>query len=199
MSVLKSAIAAAAALRVGLTVAGGTVEALLNDKAATTIGMSIVETNERGNAVLFFTDATASRVVCDSKGAVRVFGDAASAMGAVKRSKVGSAVTIEVFKFDPAVSVGSPVAALISAHKQSVKELATASAASSELGNFVTAAAAQGWNTQVGTPQRAEYDNLVSRKAIVDTWVSDTDGRKDALATSLTAANINPVTYLPIV
>lgn len=197
MSVQKSAIAAAAALAASITVAGGVAEPLLNDISGVT-AMKIVEVNERGNAVLFVVDATNTRVVCDTSGSVRVFGDASSAMGAVKRSKVGSAVAVTVRKFDPPVNVGSPIKSLIASHKQAVKELATATTQSTELGNLITAAVAQGWDVQVGTPQRAEHDNLVGRLAIVDAWEGATDTRITSLAAALTAAGINPATYQPI-
>lgn len=201
MSVKKSAVATAAALAATLAFAGGMVEAQL-DTTQGISAMHIVETSTSGSAVLFFTvgtgGAAVTKVVTDAKGDVRIYGDSVSAMSAVKRAGVGSSVSVTVRKFDAPVNVGSPVASLIAAHKGAVKEAATGTANKAEITTKKTAAEAQGWNTQVGTPFRAEYDDIVQSLGIVETWRAASAARVTALATALTNAGISPVTYLPL-
>ena len=201
MSVKRSLVASAAALAASIAFAGGTVEAML-DTTQGISAMSIVETSTSGAAVLFYTvgtgGAAVTKVVTDAKGDVRIYGDSASAMGAVKRAGVGSNVVVTVRKFDAPVNVGSPVKSLIASHKQAVKEAATGALNRAELLSKKTAAEAQGWNTQVGTPYRAEYDDIAGSLAIVSEWKTASDARVTSLATALTAAGINPVTYLPV-
>jgi leucyl aminopeptidase (aminopeptidase T) len=202
MSIKKSAVATAAALAAGMTVAGSTVEQLLDNLQGIT-AMKIVETDAQGRAVLFYTTGSGqtavTKVVTDTKGDVRIYGDASSAMSAVKRAKVGSTVAVTVRKFDVSVSVGNPTQALIAAHKASVKEVANALASRTEINRSKVSAEAQDWNTQVGTPERAEYDDIVTRLSIVDEWKAAMETRVTALATALTAAGISPTTYQPTV
>ena len=64
---------------------------------------------------------------------------------------------------------------------------------------FYQDAESLGWNTSPeGSPEKAEYDDLVTRKATVQEWKDATDARVAALAAALTAAGIDPVTYLPL-
>lgn len=198
MSIRKNAIAAAAALSASITVAGQTAEPMLDNVGGIT-AMRIVETDAKGNCVLFYTVGADTKVVADLKGDVRVYGDLSLALGAVKRSKVGSAVAVSVRKFDPVVNIGSPVASLINLHKNAVREAASALTNANAIAVGKTAAEAQAWNTQVGTPERAEYDDIVARMAVVTEWKTSIDARVLALAASLAAANINPVTYQPAV
>lgn len=196
MSLSKTKIAVAAALAATVSIDGKTVEQLLNDTVGVT-AMRIVETDDKGSCVIFYNVGTVSKVVTDTKGDVRVYSDSSSALGAVKRAGVGSGVAVTVRKFDQVVSVGSPVKSLINAHKFSKREAVTAAENFAAIGVQKSAAEAQNWNTQVGTPQRAEYDDIAERSAIVNEWKTLTDTRLVALAASLTAAGISPVTYLP--
>jgi hypothetical protein len=197
MSIRKTNIAMAAALAAGVTLAGQTAEPMLDNISGIT-AMRIVETDAKGACVLFYTVGTDTKVVTDLKGDVRVYGGSDLALAAVKRAGVGSAVAVSIRKFDPVVNVGSPVQSLINSHKSAVRE---AKSALDNRGAIVTAKAAaeaQGWNSQVGTPQRAEYDDIVTRLAVVTEWKTSIDERVNSLAASLTNAGISPVTYLPI-
>lgn len=197
MSLLKSRIAVAAALSASLTVMGKTAEQLLNNIAGIT-AMRIIETDDRGACVVFFAVGADVKVITDAKGDVRVFGDASSALGAVKRAGVGSGVAVTIRKFDPVVSVGSPLKSLINSHKFAKREAATAAVNLAAINVEKGAAEAQNWNLQVGTPKRAEYDDIAERSAIVNEWKAATDASVIAFAASLTAAGISPITYLAI-
>ena len=197
MSTQKYAIAVAAALAASVTIAGQTCEQLLDNTAAIT-GMRVVEVDASGRAVLFYTVGADTKVVCDTMGAVRIYGDVSAAMAAVKRSRVGSAVAISVRKFDPVINVGSPVASLINAHKAAKKEKNTADSSKAKVNVDKLAAEGSGWDVEVGTPQRASYDDIVQRLATVSEWQTQIALRVTALTASLTTAGIDAVTYLPI-
>lgn len=197
MSIRKTNIALAAALAASITLAGQTAEPMLDNIANITV-MKIVEVDAKGACVLFYTVGTSTKVVTDLKGDVRVYGGSDLALAAVKRSGVGSAVDVSIRKFDPVVNVGNPVQSLINSHKSAVREATSALTNQTTVNTAKTAAEAQDWDTQVGTPQRAEYDDIVQRLAVVTEWKTSIDARVTALAASLTAANISPVTYLPI-
>jgi hypothetical protein len=197
MSTKKYAIAVAAALAASVTIAGQSCEQLLDNTVGIT-AMKVIEVDASGSAVLFFTAGTDTKVVCDSLGAVRVYGDVSSAMAAIRRAKVGSGVAISVRKFDPVVTVGSPVAGLISSHKAAKKEKVLADANHAKIVTDKVAAEGQNWDDEVGTPLRAAYDDIVQRLATVGAWKAQIAARVTALSASLATAGISDVTYLPL-
>lgn len=205
MSTKNNAIMAAAAAAVGVTVgtAGPVVESLLNDVNVS--DAQIVAFDKTGRVVMFVTVDTGSgaqvRPVADSMGNVRLLGNAAAAVSSLKRAAPSATATYTPFV---AVStVGDPVKALISKHKAAKTEAAKANAAlnTAQTGivSLVSAAASLGWDTAAsGTPEAQEYADLLKRQASVTEWKAKADALVTQYTASLTAAGIDPVTYLAV-
>lgn len=205
MSTKNNAIMLAAAAAVGVAVgaAGPVVESLLND--VTVSDAKIVAFDKTGRVVMFVTVDTGSgaqvRPVADSMGNVRLLGNAAAAVSSLKRAAPSATATYTPFV---AVSaVGDPVKALIAKHKAAKTEAAKANAAlnTAQTGivSLVSAAAALGWDTAAnGTPEAQEYADLLKRQASVTEWKDKADALVTQYTASLTAAGIDPVTYLAV-
>ena len=113
MSVKNNGIALAAAAAVGVTLGalGPVVESLLND--AVVSDAKIVAFDKAGRSVMFVTvavdgGAAQARVVADTSGNVRVFGNAAAAVAALKRAEPSEIAEIP--------GVGPKLAATIHSH-----------------------------------------------------------------------------------
>ena len=205
MSVKNNGIAIAAAVAVGVTLGalGPVVESLLND--AVVSNAKIVAFDKAGRSVMFVTvavdgGAPQTRVVADSSGNVRVFGNAAAAVAALKRAAPAAVATYTPY-VAPA-TVGDPIKALIAKHKAAKVEATKAAEALNKpqtgIVASIAAADALGWDeAAAGTPEKQEGDDLQSRKASVTEWKGKADALVTSYTASLVAAGIDPVTYLP--
>lgn len=205
MSVKNNGIAATAAAAVGVTMGalGPVVESLLND--ATVTGAKIVAFDKAGRSVMFVNvqvgEGTAQeRPVADSAGNVRLFGNAASAVSALKRAAPAAVATYTPF-VAPA-TVGDPIKALINRHKSAKTEAQKAGDAMNKaqtgIAALIAAADALDWDTAaIGTPERQEWDDLQKRSASVNEWKDKAEALVTQYTASLVAAGIDPVTYLP--
>ena len=205
MSVKNNGIALAAAAAVGVTLGalGPVVESILND--AVVSDAKIVAFDKAGRSVMFVTVSVGgapaqTRVVADSSGNVRLFGNAASAVAALKRAAPAAVATYTPF-VAPA-TVGDPIKALIARHKGAKTEAMKANEAlnkpQSGIAALIAAADALGWDTAAaGTPEKQEWDDLQLRLASVTEWKGKADAMVTDYTASLVAAGIDPVTYLP--
>ena len=204
MSVKNNGIALAAAAAVGVTLGplGPVVESLLND--AVVSDAKIVAFDKAGRSVMFVTvavdgGAPQARVVADSSGNVRVFGNAAAAVAALKRAAPAAVATYTPY-VAPA-TVGDPIKALIAKHKAAKVEATKAADALNKpqtgIAASIAAADALGWDEAAnGTPEKQEWDDLQSRQASVTEWKAKADALVTSYTASLVAAGIDPVTYL---
>ena len=205
MSVKNNGIAAAAASAVGVTLGalGPVVESLLND--ATVSDAKIVATDKNGRSVMFVSVSVDGgpvqvRPVADSSGNVRIFGNAAAAVTALKRAAPAAEATYTPFVAPS--TVGDPIKALISKHKAAKTEAQKAADALNRpqtgITALIAAADALGWDeAAVGTPERQEWEDLQRRSATVTEWKAKAEALVTQYTASLVAAGIDPVTYLP--
>lgn len=205
MSIFNNSFVAAAATALGLNVTAGELpiaESLLNDVTVSTMGAA--EVTDKGKCIVLVTtkngaDADVVRPVADASGNVKLYANGAAVVALAKRSNLPGGESIAIVKKTVITPVGDPIAQLKSKHKSAVKESEQAAKPLADLGQKKTGAEALGWNTDpVGSATRAEYDDIVARKATVQEWKDKTDARVATLAAALTAAGISPVTYLPI-
>lgn len=205
MSNYANSLVGAAAAALGLSVAAGAspiCEALLNDVAVSAMGAA--EVTDKGKCIVLVTtkdgaNADVVRPVADSMGNVKLFANGAAVVALAKRSNLPGGEAIEFVKKAVAQSVGDPIAALKSQHKAAVRESAAAAKPLADLNQKKTGAAALGWDADpVGSATRAEYDDIAARIVTVQEWKDKTDARVTTLAAALTAAGINPATYLPL-
>ena len=204
MSVKNNGIALAAAAAVGVTLGalGPVVESLLND--AVVSDAKIVAFDKAGRSVMFVGVSVGggpvqTRVVADSSGNVRLFGNAASAVAALKRAAPAAATYTP---FVAPATVGDPIKALISRHKAAKTEAMKANESlnkpQSGIAALIAAADALGWDTAAaGTPEKQEWDDLQLRLGSVTEWKGKADAMVTDYTASLVAAGIDPVTYLP--
>lgn len=191
-----AALAALVALAAsGQVIGAPIVEGLVNDKVVT--AWTVYETDAAsGRAMLVVTIGGVNRPVADSGGNVRIFGNSQAAVQVAKRNGGGDAVS--VYLSEKAATVGDPVKALIARHKSMKAEDTKAGTAKTAIDASVSAAAALGWDVAVGTPEALEYADLLARQTALGEWKTYTAATLGTLGDSLTAAGINPATYLPV-
>lgn len=192
---------AAAAIAAGVATVGATPisENLLNDMPVK--GLQAAEINDGSGKVLVFATVTeagadVTRAVADVSGNVRLYSDGSAVVALSKKSNLVPGASVQFVRFTKSGTVGDPIQSLKTKYKKSVAELALADAKKVERTNMNTAAAAQGWDTALGTPEHEEYLDLVLRLATVEEWADKMLAQKTALAAALTAAGIDPLTVV---
>lgn len=200
MAIKTQAFVAAAATLAGISAGASVLESTLDNM--TINGLKISEVSDGSRQCVVFAgvvanNATTYRPVCDGSGNVRLYGDVAAAANLAKKTNIGNG-DVQYFKVVAQTSPGNPVKRLIAQHKQITAENTRVTAVKDALASEKTAAEGLGWNTSVGTPERAEYDDMVLRLAALNEAVSVSGARKTALGTALTNAGISPTTYLPV-
>ena len=197
MSTKNNAFVAAAAIALGLTVVANTsavCEGLLNDLVVTTFGAAEVDAS--GRVLVLVTVGGVVRPVADSLGNVRLYVDGNSAIALAKRSNIAAGVEVKFVKMEKAGTVGDPIVALKSKYKKFKSEAVSSLKQNQTITAKIAAAAALGWDVATGTPEGLEYVDMVARKVSIDEWKAYNDAKVIALAASLTAAGIDPVTVI---
>lgn len=200
MAIKTQAFVAAAAALAGVAAGASILESSLDN--VTVNGLKVTEVSDGSRNCVIFANVVANgnttyRPVCDGSGNVRLYKDVQAAAGLAKRTNIGGG-SVEYFKVVPQGAVGDPVKRLIVQHKQITTENTRVTAVRDDITSKKTAAEGLGWNTSVGTPERAQYDDYVIVLAALNEGVTITAARKTALAAALTAAGISPTTYLPV-
>lgn len=189
-----AALAAILLAASGPTIAATIVEGLVNDKTVT--DAKVYENDAKtGRCFLLVKIGADWRPVADSAGSVRLYANVQAATNVVARN---GAVPVAVTLKEKESSITDPVKMLIARHKSMKAEDTKAEAAETSIDGKVAAAAALGWDVAVGTPEAAEYADLLARQVAVTEWHVYTVAQLAALAASLTTAGINPATYLPV-
>lgn len=205
MSTKNNALISAAALALGVVVGAGAspiCDGLLNDVNVTGFGAAEVDATGRVLVLVSITtgapgsEVTTVRPVADSLGNVRLYADGNAAVALAKRANLASGVQVKFVKMDKVAAVGDPIAALKSKYKRFKTEAAAALKQIGVVTAKKSAGVALGWDTASGTPEHVEYLDIVAREVSVNEWKAFNDGKVTALAASLTAAGIDPVTVV---
>lgn len=202
MSLKANALIPAVAVALGVTVdatAGPVCESVLNDYPVTSFGFAEVDATGRSMAIVTVETVSGSpkvRVVADSTGNAKLFASADAVIALSKRCLMAANVSINYRRFVATGTVGDPVAALKSKYKSAKTEEAAAVKQEAALVQKVAAAVALGWDTSTGTPENLEYVDLTKRKDSVTEWKGLIGDKKTALAASLTAAGVDPLTVV---
>ena len=191
---------ALAALGVALSAGANPVcEGLLNDYTVTKVGIAQVDDTGRCIMVVSIDNGDAAdvvRAVASASGDVKLFGDLASAQALILRAKFAPATVVSFVRKEKTRPLGDPLAALKSLYKAFKAEKMTGEKALVKIAALVVAADAVGWNTAVGTPEAFEYADYGQKRATVTESVSFATGRIAALAASLSAAGVDPLTVV---
>ncbi len=200
MSITNNAYVPVAAAALGVTVSAveiPIVEQLLNDIAVSAI--KAAEVTDKGKCIVLVQTADGVRPVADTSGNVKLFTDGAAVVALAKKSNLPGGQGVTIVKKDINRPVGDPISALKSQHKQASAEAAAALKPTQTLAQQISGAQSLGWNTDPeGSATRGEYDDLIARQTSVAEWKAKCDARVATLAAALTAAGIDPVTYLPL-
>ena len=201
MSTKNNALVALAAAALGVVVKEGAspiCEGLLNDMKVTQFGASEVDAAGRVLVIVSveMSGVDVVRPVADQQGNVKLFGDANAGMTLSKRANLSLGVIAKFVKFNKAATVGDPINALKAKYKRFKSEAANAVKQGALMASKVSAALALGWNTAVGTPEHDEYNDLAARVASIGEWQAFNATQVVALAASLTAAGIDPLTVV---
>lgn len=205
MSTKNNALIGAVAFALGLTVQAGVspiCDSLLNDVNVTGFGAAEVDT--KGRVMVLVTVTTGApgsevhtvRPVADALGNIKLFSDGNAAVALAKRTAMASGVHVIYVKADKVATVGDPVAALKSKYKAFKNEAAAGAKQVLAVTEKKTAAVALGWDAANGTPENLEYLDIVARLVSIGEWKANSDAKVAALAASLTAAGIDPVTVV---
>jgi len=201
MSTKNNAMVSAVALALGVVVAADALpicEGLINDLNVTEFGAAEVDGTGRCMVIVSIFDGTvtAVRPVADNTGNVRLYGDANAAMALAKRANIAAGTKVKFVKFVSTAAVGDPVAALKSKYKRFKNELAASVDKDGVVSTKLAAGLALGWDVANGTPEHAEYVDLQTRAASIAEWKTYNDEKVKALAGSLTAAGVDPLTVV---
>lgn len=197
MSTKNNALIGVAALALGVVVPAGAspvCEGLLNDLSVTTFGAA--EVDATGRVLVLVTVGGVVRPVADGAGNVRLYMDGNAAIALAKRSNVAAGVQVKFVKMEKPGTVGDPIAALKAKYKKFKSEAVGSLKQSLAIAAKKAAALALGWDTAVGTPENAEYLDIVEREESINEWKLYNDDKVTTLAASLTAAGIDPVTVI---
>lgn len=203
MSTKANALMAAVYLAIGsvapAVAAVPVLETLLNDYKVSAV--QVVQIDDTGRCIVLATvqvalETPVVRPVANSNGDIKLFADMGAAYPMLKRAKLQAGSEVEFFRKTPTPTLGDPVAGLKSQYKSFKSEKAVVDKVKLLIDAKVTAAAALGWDVSVGTPERAEYDDLIARRGSVNESIAFCAARITALAAALTAAGIDPATVV---
>jgi hypothetical protein len=203
MSVRNSAFAIAAYALIGQTApaipAVPVLDTLLNDYKVSEL--HAVQIDDAGRCVVLVAVAVGSeaatiRPVCNALGDVRLYGDIGAVAPIIKRARLEGSAQVQFYRKERAVTLGDPVATLKSQYKAFKAEKAVVDKSKVVLDAKITAAAALGWDTSSNTAEAAEYADFLARRASTDEAIAFCAGRVTALAASLTAAGVDPLTVV---
>lgn len=200
MGIVNNSYVPIAATALGVTVSAGAgpiVEQLLNDIAVSSI--KAAEVTDKGKCIVLVETADGVRPVADTSGNVKLFTDGAAVVALAKKSNLPGGQGVTIVKKAINKPVGDPISALKAQHKQASTEAASALVPTQKLAQQIIGAKSLGWDTDPeGSATRGEYEDLIARQASVAEWKAKCDSRVATLAAALTAAGIDPVTYLPL-
>lgn len=173
-------------------------ETLLNDYKVS--GLEVVQVNDSGRCIVMAyvqvaAEPVSLRPVANANGDIKLFADMGAVYPLIKRAKLVGA-TVSFYRKDKAVSIGDPVAMLKGLYKSFKAEKAVADKNKVFLQGRMLATQALGWDVAVGTAERFEYDDFVQRLESVNEALAYCTSRIAALAASLLAAGVDPVTVV---
>lgn len=206
MSVKNNALIVLASLALGVanaSAASPVAEGLLNDYSIKEFGIAQIDDAGRCMVIVTITtfaadgsSADSIRPVCNANGDVRLYSDLAAVQGLVKRSNLLATTVVRFVRKSKTGTVGDPVAGLRSSYKAFKAEALSAGKYVDLIEKRITAGVALGWNTQVGTPEKAEYTDLQRRLVSVNEWQDYSEAKVTSLAASLVAAGVDPLTVV---
>ena len=203
MSVKNNALMAAVYLAAGITApavaASPLLETLLNDYKVS--GIQAVQVDDAGRCIVLAqvqvgTETPVYRPVATSNGDIKLFGDMGATYPMIKRAKLQTAADVSFFRKVQTQTLGDPIATLKTQYKAFKAEKLVVDKVKLAIDAKVTAAIGLGWDESVGTPERAEYDDFLTRRASTNEAIAFCAARITALAASLTAAGIDPATVV---
>lgn len=205
MSITNNGYVQVAATAIGVSVAGDAspiAEQLLDNIEVASI--KAAEVTAKGKCIVLVgvpdgSGGTDYRPVASAAGDVKLFADGKAVIALAKKSNLPGGQSVAIVKMQGSQSVGDPIATLKSQHRQVVREYASTTKPFTDLSQKITGAEALGWDEDpVGSATRAQYNDLIARRATVQEWRTAINARVTTLAAALTSAGIDPNTYLPL-
>lgn len=199
-NVLLAAVYAAMAAPVPAVAASPVLETLLNDYTVT--GLDVVQVDDFGRCIVMASvrvgNATVSqlRPVCNVLGDVKLFTDMGAVYPLIKRSKMLDTTSINFVRKEKALTVGDPISTLKAQFKAFKAEKLIVDKSKLAIDSRITAAIGLGWDLSVGTGEAAEYADYLARRESTNEAIAFCGARITALAASLTAAGVDPLTVV---
>ena len=191
---------ALAALGLALTAGAAPVsEGLLNDYNVRNV--RIAQVDDTGRCIMIVdvegaAGVTDVRAVASSSGDVKLFADLAAAQALILRAKFAPGAVVTFVRKEKARSLGDPIATLKALYKSFKAEKMVGEKAAVKIAASISAGTALGWHTAVGTPEAVEFADYMAKQSTVSESVAFCAARVAALAASLVAAGIDPLTVV---
>lgn len=195
----KNIPAAVLALGIEVALSSPIVEGLLNDFTVERIRIAQVDDSGRCIMLVDIKDiegSTQVRPVATSNGDVKLFTDLASAQALILRAKFALGASVTFVRKEKSSPIGDPIAALKKLYKAFKAEKMKGVAAAVKIAASIQAGTALGYNQAVGTPEAIEFADYMAKAQTVAESVNFCAGRITALAASLTAVGIDPLTVV---
>lgn len=191
-----------AALSLGVTVsvsAGPVCEGLLNDQKV--YGVGLAQVDDFGRCIMIVNlsadeNAPVNRAVASASGDVKLFTGLDAAASTIKRMALDIDAEVTYKRRQKTGTLGDPVATLKSNYRSFKAEKIVTEKQAALIAAKISAATALGWHTAVGTPEAVEYADYVARNVSVAEWGTYCAAKVAALAASLTAAGVDPMTVV---
>jgi hypothetical protein len=194
---------AAAAMALNIEPTAGAVpivESLLNDKLLN--GVYVAQVDSAGHCIMFVAVADtaggpdAVRPVATSAGEAKLFASLAAAQSTIKRCRLSEGSQVQMARFEKAMSITDPVAALKMQYKGYKAEKAAAVKSLQKVAASLATGVALGWSTSSGTPEAAAYAGYVQQKASIDEAIAYLESKVASVAAVLVTLNVDPATVI---
>ena len=182
--------AAAAAAGIPIPTISPVAEPLLSTLAVTAIYCAEIQ-DASGKFMMFATIGADTRAVAGTDGNVKLYANSLAALRAAKIANLAGKLEFSIYEKIP--TVGDPLASLQTRYKQAcVKGFASIDKLKI-VKDKITNAETFGWDTSTGAT-RTEYNDLISRRDVVQQWHDAAQTQIVDLAARLTSVGVDPVT-----
>lgn len=191
---------AAAGLAAVNASASPVLETLLNDYKVRTV--NVVQVDQLGRCMVFAgiesadAESVVVRPVANASGDIKLYSDIGAVTPLLKRAKLTMNAEVRIFRKLYSPQLANPIATLKTQYKSFKSEKLVVDKAKVQIDAQVVAVVALGYDQSNGTPERAEYDDYLARRASVNEAIAYCAARITALAASLRAAGFDPETGL---
>lgn len=182
--------AAAAAAGIPIPTISPVAEPLLATLAVTAIYCAEIQ-DASGKFMMFATIGADTRAVAGTDGNVKLYANSLAALRAAKIANLAGKLEFSIYEKIP--TVGDPLASLQTRYKQACAKGFSSIEKLDVINQKITNAETFGWDASTGATL-TEYNDLISRRDVVQQWRDTALTQIVDLAARLTSVGVDPVT-----